>query len=241
MPDYRSLFPFPITTTFMAPSAFTGEPHRGIDFATPDGTPIVAGEKGRVLRKFFDPVGGIQLEIESETGERTLFAHLRDTYVSAGQTVSPSTVLGLTGATGTVTGPHLHLERYDAKGMLLDPLNNLTRILPSSPTTNTAPISQSDADALAKAWAFISQGDSYEDAARKAGISVDVLRKTLGKEQPSFITEAANNVTGGIGKYLEGVREMFVAALPRYFLSMLAFGLIAIGIYKTATGIGREK
>ena len=63
--------------------------------------------------------------VQHPDGYITLYAHMRTVYVKAGQSVSEKTVLGIEGATGNVTGKHLHVEvhkgayRYPAS---IDPL-----------------------------------------------------------------------------------------------------------------------
>ena len=86
--------------------------HAGKDFAAPEGTPVVAALSGRVLSS--GVAGGYGIAVELEHGQpprqRTLYGHLSELYVKAGQMVRQGEVIGRVGSTGLSTGPHLHFE-----------------------------------------------------------------------------------------------------------------------------------
>ncbi|MFN9546536.1 MAG: M23 family metallopeptidase [Cyanobacteriota bacterium] len=85
--------------------------HSGRDFAAPEGTPVVAALTGRVVSS--GDAGGYGLAVELEHGaplRRTLYGHLSELYVKAGDTVRQGEVIGRVGSTGLSTGPHLHFE-----------------------------------------------------------------------------------------------------------------------------------
>ena len=84
--------------------------HRGIDIAVPTGTPIHAMAPGRV--HFAGTLSGYGnvIIIQHRGRTRTLYAHLSEIHVRAGQEIEGRPVIGLSGATGRVTGPHLHFE-----------------------------------------------------------------------------------------------------------------------------------
>ena len=85
--------------------------HAGKDFAAPEGTPVVAALSGRVLSSGLAGGYGIAIELEHELPRRrTLYGHLSELYVKAGQTVRQGEVIGRVGSTGLSTGPHLHFE-----------------------------------------------------------------------------------------------------------------------------------
>lgn len=88
-------------------------PHQGLDFAAQPGTAVLAAQKGRVLitddTSLHERYGKVVL-IDHGHGYQTLYAHLDGFYVVAGQTVEPGQPVGKMGATGRVTGPHLHFE-----------------------------------------------------------------------------------------------------------------------------------
>jgi murein DD-endopeptidase MepM/ murein hydrolase activator NlpD len=64
---------------------------------------------------------GLGVVVDNGQGWQTLYAHLSQIYVQAGEAVTPETVIGLVGETGCATGPHLHFGlRY--RETLVDPL-----------------------------------------------------------------------------------------------------------------------
>ena len=108
--------------------------HAGKDFAAPEGTPVVAALSGTVLSSGLAGGYGIAVELDhGNPSRRTLYGHLSEIYVKAGQTVRQGEVIGRVGSTGLSTGPHLHFElrRPDGDGWVAtDPgdldLNPLT-------------------------------------------------------------------------------------------------------------------
>ncbi len=88
-------------------------PHQGLDFGSAAGTTITATQKGKVLiadaTSLNSRYGNVVL-IDHGHGYQTLYAHLNDFHVVAGQTVQAGEPIGTVGATGRVTGPHLHFE-----------------------------------------------------------------------------------------------------------------------------------
>lgn len=74
-------------------------------------TEILAPARGTVLQSRWDDSGfGNLIEIEHDDGKVTLYGHLSERRVTAGQRVARGSVIGLTGSTGKSTGPHLHFE-----------------------------------------------------------------------------------------------------------------------------------
>jgi murein DD-endopeptidase MepM/ murein hydrolase activator NlpD len=85
-----------------------GSPHSGVDFPTLAGTPIHAAQRGRVVlaeELFFS---GNTVVIDHGLGVYTFYGHMQSMAASVGDAVEKGTVLGKVGATGRVTGPHLH-------------------------------------------------------------------------------------------------------------------------------------
>jgi len=94
--------------------------HRGIDFAVPVGTPVAAAAPGVVALTGSRMLTGISIVLEHAPGVYSVYFHLSRSLVKKGQTVAAGTLIGLSGATGLATGPHLHWEiRID--GVSVDP------------------------------------------------------------------------------------------------------------------------
>ncbi|MFI6034119.1 M23 family metallopeptidase [Streptomyces sp. NPDC051315] len=84
--------------------------HTGQDFAVPTGTPVYAVGPGVVRATTCGDGFGRQVLVRHPDGYFTQYAHLSRIDVRKGQRVGPGRRLGLSGATGNVTGPHLHFE-----------------------------------------------------------------------------------------------------------------------------------
>lgn len=100
---------------------FTGKRtfHRGVDIATQTGNPIVATADGIVIQTKNDKIGGRTIKISHpKTGYVTVYCHLSKYLVRPGQRVKRGDTIGLVGATGKATGPHVHYEvRLDGKSL----------------------------------------------------------------------------------------------------------------------------
>ncbi|MEV5952271.1 LysM peptidoglycan-binding domain-containing M23 family metallopeptidase [Streptomyces sp. NPDC051987] len=84
--------------------------HTGVDFVVPTGTPVKAVGAGTVVSAGWGGAYGNQVVIRLTDGYYAQFGHLSALSVSVGQTVTAGRQVGLSGATGNVTGPHLHFE-----------------------------------------------------------------------------------------------------------------------------------
>jgi len=83
-------------------------PHAGVDFPAASGTPVFASQSGKVALAEELFYSGNTVVIDHGYGIYTLYAHLSEIGVQAGDAVEASTEIGKVGATGRVTGPHLH-------------------------------------------------------------------------------------------------------------------------------------
>ena len=88
-------------------------PHNGTDWATPTGTPIQATGDGVVVMTHKHPYAGNYVVIQHGSRYKTRYLHLSKILVSKGQKISRGQRIGLSGATGRVTGPHIHYELID--------------------------------------------------------------------------------------------------------------------------------
>ena len=84
--------------------------HRGVDYAAPTGTPVVAAGKGRVIKSTYDRFNGHHVFIQHGDRYVTKYLHFSKRKVKKGDIVKQGQVIGLLGATGLASGPHLHYE-----------------------------------------------------------------------------------------------------------------------------------
>ncbi|MGW3093036.1 M23 family metallopeptidase [Streptomyces sp. NPDC001102] len=94
----------------VAGSMWSSGYHTGVDFVVPTGTSLKAVGAGTVVSAGWGGAYGNQVVIRLADGYYAQYAHLSQLSVSAGQSVTPGQQVGLSGATGNVTGPHLHFE-----------------------------------------------------------------------------------------------------------------------------------
>ena len=94
--------------------------HHGLDLAARTGTPVVAAEPGRVVMAGSRGGYGLVVDLDHGDGVLTRYAHLNSIEVARGDQLAGGQRLGTVGATGTVTGPHLHFE-VRLQGRSIDP------------------------------------------------------------------------------------------------------------------------
>ena len=127
------------TSSFGRRSVLNGQPrspHSGTDFRAGEGTPIEAPNRGTVVLSENLYYSGNCVILDHGWGLYSYFAHLSRLAVSEGDMVAAGQVIGHVGATGRVTGPHLHWSMR-LNGARVDPLS-LMAVLSPEPTATTA-------------------------------------------------------------------------------------------------------
>ena len=104
-----------------SPILQTWRAHLGVDYAAPTGTPVRSVGQGIVDVAGAQGGFGNVVMVKHANGHTTVYAHLSRIQVKRGQLVSQGQTLGLVGATGWATGPHLHFE-FRVNGQHKDPL-----------------------------------------------------------------------------------------------------------------------
>jgi murein DD-endopeptidase MepM/ murein hydrolase activator NlpD len=118
--------------------------HKGIDFGTPVGSTLTAVTSGHISYLGNDAAGyGNWIEVQHDDGTKSRYAHMSQVNVSRGQKVTPGQPLGKSGGkagaagAGNSTGPHLHFEILDEKGVKINPAPYLSGA-PASPISSTS-------------------------------------------------------------------------------------------------------
>ncbi|MET7939637.1 peptidoglycan DD-metalloendopeptidase family protein [Streptomyces sp. NPDC005302] len=99
--------------------------HTGLDFPAATGTRVNAVDDGRVTGATSGGPYGNHVTVSHGGGLSSLYAHMSRILTSVGQVVKQGQQIGKVGATGNVTGPHLHLEARNG-GRTVDPMKYLT-------------------------------------------------------------------------------------------------------------------
>jgi murein DD-endopeptidase MepM/ murein hydrolase activator NlpD len=95
--------------------------HLGVDYAAPQGTPVRNVGMGVVESAGNKGGYGNAVVVKHNNGHSTVYAHLSKVLVKRGQSVAQGQTIGLVGATGWATGPHLHFE-FRVNGRHQDPM-----------------------------------------------------------------------------------------------------------------------
>lgn len=199
--------------------------HAGIDIACNTGTPVYAAYAGTVEKVGTNIVSGrtgIGVLIRNPDGEAQYYGHLSQALVSKGQKVALGTKIALSGATGNVTGPHLHFETWNAgaNGGVGGDVNprihfNSHGVTPGSTTgqkTGTTTASSSSFLPLA-----IDGDESHrtiteeERALKKAGFYTGVIEADYGKTavRGPMLKEAEQKWLKARGQYTRAIDRDF--------------------------------
>lgn len=111
-----------LTAQFGQSSGLWASTHTGLDFAGPSGSTLVAMAKGTITETGYEGAYGNRTILTLEDGTEIWYCHQSRISVETGQQVAPGDVIGYTGSTGNVTGPHLHLEIRPGGGDPVDPV-----------------------------------------------------------------------------------------------------------------------
>lgn len=111
---------WPVESTFITsdygyrnhPVLKKGKMHRGIDIKASVGTDLRASFTGEVTNVSTNSSYGKMIEIQRNDGLKIRYAHLSNIKVSKGEKIEVGEIIGQTGKTGRVTGPHLHMEVF---------------------------------------------------------------------------------------------------------------------------------
>lgn len=119
-PPQQTPVPGKLTSGFGYRPAF-GRMHKGVDLALNTGDTVRSAFAGKVVLVSNDPKGyGRYVKVKHDSGLETLYGHLSAPLVTHGQRIAAGQPLGLGGATGNATGPHLHFETR-INGTAVDP------------------------------------------------------------------------------------------------------------------------
>ncbi|WP_406484608.1 M23 family metallopeptidase [Streptomyces microflavus] len=114
---------YTITSTYGQSGAmWSSGQHTGLDFAGAAGSPLKAVHSGTITSAGWSGSYGYRTVLQLDDGTEVWYAHQSSIDVSVGQKVSTGETIGRMGATGNVTGVHLHLEVHTAGGSALNPM-----------------------------------------------------------------------------------------------------------------------
>lgn len=95
--------------------------HSGVDYAAPRGTRVYSVAPGRVVVSSYDQYSGNKVAIKHADKSTSYYLHLNKRLVRIGQDVISRQLIGRVGATGRVTGPHLHFGFKKPSGQWMNP------------------------------------------------------------------------------------------------------------------------
>jgi murein DD-endopeptidase MepM/ murein hydrolase activator NlpD len=96
--------------------------HNGVDYSALTGTPVYAVAEGKVIKSTYSESAGNYIAIKHKDSYSSYYLHLSKRSVGEGAYVKARQVIGLSGNTGTSTGPHLHFGFKQPNGAWMNPL-----------------------------------------------------------------------------------------------------------------------
>lgn len=114
-----------LTARFGQSSGLWSTTHTGLDFAGPAGSTIVSVAAGTVTSTGYEGAYGNRTIVTLDDGTEIWYCHQSRISTEVGATVAPGDIIGFTGSTGNVTGPHLHLEVRPGGAGPIDPYTAL--------------------------------------------------------------------------------------------------------------------
>ena len=118
---------FTLTSSFGAAGSLWANDHTGQDFAAPTGTPVRAVHGGTVTEAGWAGSYGYRIILTLDDGTEIWYCHLSSMDRTSGKVTAGETI-GRVGATGNVTGAHLHLEVRPGGGSPIDPMGWLRNV-----------------------------------------------------------------------------------------------------------------
>lgn len=102
-----------------------GAMHSGLDFGAPIGSPIHSVSNGTVIEAGPASGFGLWVRVKQDDGTTAVYGHVNEILSFVGQRVNAGQVIATVGNRGQSTGPHLHLEIWQANGQKVDPAGYL--------------------------------------------------------------------------------------------------------------------
>lgn len=166
--------------------------HRGVDFGAPVGTTVRASRGGKVVhagRGGMGPAFGIHVVVKTSDGIYVIVAHLSSESVSVGRQVNTGDVLGKSGATGNVTGPHVHYGEFASYSYLDD---RAPRYLDDAAPTKPVAVKPKPTSKLVRHFEhrhLNTWGDDGAQGTKTFFKRVDEMFEDLVKGKPEVITQ----------------------------------------------------
>jgi murein DD-endopeptidase MepM/ murein hydrolase activator NlpD len=164
--------------------------HYGTDVRLNTGDSVRTVFDGIVRIKKYDPSGyGYYLLVRHKNGLETLYGHLSNQLVEAGDEVKAGEVIGLGGSTGRSSGPHLHFEfRYQGNPINPEEIYDFGQNTISTDTLTISPETFSYVKEARKVYFHrVRRGDTLSGISRRYGVSMNKICKLNGIRKSSVL------------------------------------------------------